>query len=272
MVGADSPSQIAFESFGVGFGFRSRTPAVLDQLATGLLPGTRSIEPCEPGRALRWYSVDEAGDHARLAVSTEESPLVTAETDEALAVLDADLRLHVASHAPEHVFIHAGVVAVGGRAVVIPGRSFTGKSTLVAALVQSGAVYYSDEYAVLDAQGRVHPFARHLSLREPQQRRGRRVDPASLAAADAAERVGVVPVPISLVVSTAYAAAASWDPEPLSPGQAALALIDNAVAAQLAPERVMPAVRAAVADARAVRSHRAEARETALAILALAAA
>ena len=37
-----------------------------------------------------------------------------------------------------------------GRAIVIPGRTFSGKSTLVAELVRAGATYYSDEYAVED--------------------------------------------------------------------------------------------------------------------------
>jgi hypothetical protein len=36
---------------------------------------------------------------------------------------------------------------------VLPGRSFAGKTTLVAALVQVGAEYWSDEYPVLDAEG-----------------------------------------------------------------------------------------------------------------------
>ena len=46
----------------------------------------------------------------------------------------------------------------------LPGHSFSGKSTLVAALVRAGAVYYSDEFAVLDPDGFVHPYAKALSL------------------------------------------------------------------------------------------------------------
>src|ERR687894_479249 len=50
------------------------------------------------------------------------------------------------------------VVARGGRALVRPGPSLSGKTTLVAALVRSGAAYLSDEFAVLDPEGRVHPY------------------------------------------------------------------------------------------------------------------
>ena len=55
---------------------------------------------------------------------------------------------------------HAGVVGWRGRAIVIPGRSHAGKSTLVAELVRRGAVYYCDEFAVLHETGRVHPYRR----------------------------------------------------------------------------------------------------------------
>ena len=73
--------------------------------------------------------------------------------------------MYIALHAPNHVFVHAGVVGVEDRAIVLPGRSFAGKTTLVAALVKAGAEYWSDEYAVLDADGLVHPYPKPLSVR-----------------------------------------------------------------------------------------------------------
>jgi uridine kinase len=41
--------------------------------------------------------------------------------------------------------------------IAIPGRSFSGKTSLVTALVRAGAVYYSDEFAVIDRDGLVRP-------------------------------------------------------------------------------------------------------------------
>jgi len=78
---------------------------------------------------------------------------------------ETDLQLYVAEMAPRRLFVHAGVVGWRGQAIIIPGRTFTGKTTLVAALVKAGATYYSDEYAVLDVRGRVHPYARPLGIR-----------------------------------------------------------------------------------------------------------
>src|SRR5205823_2604068 len=138
-------------------------------------------------------------------------------------------------------------------AIVIPGRTFTGKSTLVAALVEAGATYYSDEYAVLDERGRVHPFARPISLRGRQGGRGRRVPVEALGG-----RAGKRAIPIGLIVVTHHHAGASFQPEPITPGQAVLALLDNTVPARHAAERVWPTLRAAVSTARAIRSPRDE--------------
>src|SRR5205823_9671727 len=106
------------------------------------------------------------GDHVRLARSVD--------VDEVFDILESDLRLVVAEFARHRVFVHAGVVGWKGKAIVIPGRSFSGKSTLVAELVRAGATYYSDEYAVVDPQGRVHPYPKPLSLRENGAARGKK--------------------------------------------------------------------------------------------------
>ena len=84
----------------------------------------------------------------------------------AIDALESDVQLFVAETAPHRVFVHAGVVAFGDKAIVIPGRSFAGKTSLVAALVKAGAIYYSDEYAVLDERGRVHKYTRRLGIRQ----------------------------------------------------------------------------------------------------------
>jgi hypothetical protein len=57
------------------------------------------------------------------------------------------------------LFVHAGVVALDGRGVILVGESGSGKTSTVAALVRRGARYLSDEVALLDpAAGAVIPF------------------------------------------------------------------------------------------------------------------
>ena len=62
--------------------------------------------------------------------------------------------------------VHGGVVGHDGRAILLPGPTGAGKSTLVAELVRRGALYFSDEYALIDGAGRVHPYPRPLLLRD----------------------------------------------------------------------------------------------------------
>ena len=83
----------------------------------------------------------------------------------ALRILQKELHICVAEYATTRVFIHAGVITWRNCTVVLPGFSHAGKSTLVWSLVQAGAVYYSDEYAVFDENGGVHPFTLPISLR-----------------------------------------------------------------------------------------------------------
>lgn len=64
-------------------------------------------------------------------------------------------------------FVHAGVVAFGDNAVVLPGRSQAGKSTLVLALLAQGGRYLSDELLAFDpAGGSILPFPRAPKVRD----------------------------------------------------------------------------------------------------------
>src|SRR6266700_1389758 len=140
---------LCFTSYGLRIGIRVNEPEVLARLPDHLPPGWKSA---------RSPIVDRLyAGAARLAR--------TKALEELFEPLESDLQMFVAEWARRRVFVHAGVVGWRGQAIVIPGMSFSGKSTLVAALVRAGATYYSDEYAVFDARGRVHPYARKLSLR-----------------------------------------------------------------------------------------------------------
>jgi hypothetical protein len=186
----------------------------------------------------------------------------TLEFDEVVGELESALQLFVAEWALRRVFVHAGVVGWKGQALILPGRSFTGKSTLVAALLRAGATYYSDEFAVLDARGRVHPYARPLSLRQPDGVAPRRCSAAAFGA-----EVGTEPLPVGLVALTEYEAGQRWRPRALSPGRAVLALLTQTVPARRQPERALATLQRVVTGARVVKGGRGEADEVAAALL-----
>ena len=149
-----------------------------------------------------------------------------------------------------------------GRAIVISGRSFSGKTTLVAALLQAGATYYSDEYAVFDAHGRVHPYPTLLSIRQGSDERPRKCPPEALGG-----RPGVKPLPVGLVVVCEYRPAARWQPRVLSPGRAMLALLANTVAARRQPHVALATLQQVVCHATILQGRRGEAAAMAAAIL-----
>ncbi|MFQ5946532.1 MAG: hypothetical protein ACE5NC_09850, partial [Anaerolineae bacterium] len=179
----------------------------------------------------------------------------TMELREVLDTLESDLQLYVAERARRRLFVHAGVVGWRGRAIVIPGRSFSGKSTLVAALVRSGATYYSDEYAVFDAQGRVHPYLKPLSIREGEAR-PRKFRPAELGGF-----LGLEPLPVGLVVVTSYRAGAQWRPRRVSPGRAVMALLANTVSARRQPQLALTILPRVVSQALLLNGVRGQAEE-----------
>jgi hypothetical protein len=94
--------------------------------------------------------------------------------------------------------VHAGVVAWRHRAVVLPGPSGTGKTSLVRSLLERGAVYYSDELAFLEADGRVRPYPRHLMVR------GHDGLARAVAARTLGATVGSEALPISLILDMRF--------------------------------------------------------------------
>jgi hypothetical protein len=124
------------------------------------------------------------------------------------------------------LFVHAGVVGWRGRAILVPGRSMSGKSHLVAELVRRGATYYSDEFAVLDDDGLVHPYARAPVMRTGEDA------PRPGNAEPCAQRIAETPLPVALVVSTLYRPNATWLPEEVRGARAVLPIIDNTVLAR----------------------------------------
>lgn len=178
-------------------------------------------------------------------------------------MLDARIRAVVASLAPGRIFVHAGVVAVDGHAIVVPGDSLSGKTTLVKALITAGATSYTDEFAVLDATGQVHPYPKPLSIRVGgSPTRTREVAASKLGAATAAR-----PALLRLIALTTFEPQATWRPRTGTPAAAALALFSHAVLARAQPERVLGAVASAAAQARLVQSDRGEAEPAARPLL-----
>jgi hypothetical protein len=254
---------VSVKAFGVGVSVEVRDPSLLDAVRAILPPTAR---PCSPRDVEASFAL--ATRDGLCSILQGETKVVSdVDPRVALGVLDSKIRAAVSTGATERVFIHAGAVAVADRAIVIPGRSFSGKTTLVRALIEAGASYFSDEYAVLDADGRVHPYPKPLSIRE----NGSRVATSEVPAHSLGAGIGDTAVTVGLVVLTSFEPGATWAPSEGTPSDAALAMFEHAVAARLDPKRVMGAVSKAAAEAQLLEGQRGEASETAAALLALVA-
>jgi len=245
---------VCFAAYGVRVGVRVNDPELLRPLTSLFPPGSKlTTSPLVDQLYSLWLGKRRGhalGFHLLYAGVTRRSR--TRNLDELLAAFEADLRLSVAAAAPRRVFVHAGVVGWRGRAIVLPGRSCSGKTTLVAELVRQGATYYSDEFAVIDERGRVHPFAKPLSIRDGAQVRKR-------TAEELGGTVGTAALPIGLIAFSAYHRDARWRPVALSAGQGLLALIPHTVPVRRRPNASLAALQRAVEGACVLKARRGEA-------------
>jgi hypothetical protein len=254
---------IAFESFGVRVRVETDAPEVLERVPALLPP---YAQPCPPSTADGSFEIVARPD-GFYDFLLGRSPVTSAiDLKFTMTLLEAQLRIFVGVRAPDRIFVHAGVVAHNRRAILVPGLSFAGKTTLVLALVRAGAVYYSDEFAILDQDGLVHPYAKPVSVRN-----GGRVQ-----SDHDIERYGGVagtePIEVGAVVFTQFRPGAEWNPTQLSPARGALVLLRNTMAALERSEEAMRVLKLAVDGAVLLEGDRGEADEVAQSLLAVLAA
>ncbi|MGE0490267.1 MAG: hypothetical protein AB7S38_13755 [Vulcanimicrobiota bacterium] len=158
------------------------------------------------------------------------------------------VEFQIALRAPDLVFVHAGVVEWSGLGWLLPGSSRAGKSTLVDALLRAGATYYSDEFALIDEHGLVHPYPRPLKLRNG----------TPTAAAKLADK----PLVVDRVLVTEFEPGAAWQPVSLSPSEVCVQLMAHTLTARRHPGRAMAFLARLAQGARGFQSLRGEVVET----------
>jgi hypothetical protein len=215
-----------FESYGVRIKIETDSQRLLDKARL-------TVENTFLGRALfiengidstaHVFGIAHDGEHYFLYKNGEQVSYGNSEKV-FFKYLNGILRIEVAEHTTSRIFVHAGVVGFKGQAIMIPGRSFQGKTTLTAELVRNGAEYYSDEYAVIDKNGFVHPFPRKLSMRYFGASREKEVTVEELGG-----KHGHDPLPVGMVLITAFKTGAKWEPEVLSPGNGIIEIVPHTI-------------------------------------------
>lgn len=160
--------------------------------------------------------------------------------------------------------VHAGAVQFGDRALLLPGKSFAGKSSLVAELLRRGATCLSDEYALIDGAGMVHSYPRPLLLRNGGHEQTP-ILPGELQAQTAAG-----PARVGWILSLRYEAGGSWNVQGVPQSMALLSLLQNTPHALADSPRMVDSFERAVAGAQCFEGRRGEMADAADRILAMA--
>jgi hypothetical protein len=160
--------------------------------------------------------------------------------------------------------VHAGAILLGDRALLFPGASHSGKSSLVAELLRHEAVCFSDEYALIDGDGLVHAYPRPLLLRNGG-REQTAVLPFELNA-----RVASSPAKVGWILSLQYEAEGSWMIKEASQSLGLLSLLRNTPHALADSPHIVRSFRRAVAGARCFEGQRGESSDAVCQIMRLA--
>lgn len=226
--------EIAFEAFGVKIGIETNDDAVCSEITEHLevlLPVAK--QTCRFAEAEHQFGFIRAPNDGAYVMSLNGEELgENIFKKGALNYFYSRVRLTVAEFAKNLVFLHAGAVSWKNQGIILPANSHGGKTTLVKEFIKNGAVYYSDEFAVLDGRGWLHPFPKTLSVRgiidDNEQ--------VEQSAESFGATVGTDPVPVKMLLITEFEAGAKWQPETLPIGQGILEVIPHTIPIRFKPE------------------------------------
>lgn len=261
---SDFKHHFYLESYGVKIGVSSNSAEALENVkkAVAIYLPECFREIAETDTKHRFIFVWNAGEKDTLYKNGEK--IFSRESRKtSVDSVASQVRLTVAEFAVQRVFVHAGVVSRKGKAIMIPGRSFRGKTALTAALVKRGAVYYSDEYAILDADGFLHPFPKMLSVRGEIDDYKQVDYPVEKFGGVA----GTEKIAVGMVLVTEYQAKARWNPKFLSAANGIIEVIKHTVPIRQNPQFTLEVLNKIAAKAVFVKSKRGDVAQSADLIL-----
>jgi len=242
------------------------------QVATGCLEAYAILEryvfPSLPrlvgvaGKPDIFIRLDRVADQSQLsvdgAVVASSGRTISLVSDLIRALDDAVIKSLTALRA-----VHAGAVLLGERALLLPGITHAGKSSLVAELLRRGATYFSDEYALIDSEGHVHPYPRPLLLRNASS------EQSPVLPAECNARTGNSSAPVGWILSLEYRPEGAWSVEAVPQSEALLILLRNTPHILAETRDMVEIFQRAVAGAACYSGRRSEAAEAVGQILQL---
>jgi hypothetical protein len=248
---------LSLESFGILFGVRVNQAALIDAFPPYFPPLSKSAGSSAVHFLYSLIAGPGSTPFYELFFGSKQI-LRSKDLNQILQYFEQSLEMRIAMGS-QKLFVHAGVVGWQGQAILIPGRSMSGKTRMVASLLKSGAVYYSDEFAVLDATGYVHAYPRPLRIRETNTQHDYNLQQVTT--------FGQQPLPAGLVAMLQYKSDAVWSPRQLSPAELVLAVLDHTIVARYRPAQCLATLKCIASRAIAIASDRNESDEVAQVLL-----
>jgi hypothetical protein len=257
LVSADG---FGFSALGVPLGVRVNDQRFLERIRSYLPPSIGSLRSSVVRRLYSFVVQRQADERNiqkyQLLYANQQLLRRAINEDELLDSFESDVNHYAAAETRQRFVLHAGVVGWKGRAIVMPGYSCTGKTTLVREFVRRGAVYLSDEFAVLDLRGYVHPYPTPLGVRESKERKQMRLSPTEIDCAIATKSL-----PVGLVLVTNFQKNARWRPASCSHAKGVLSMIANSFSVRENPEGVLNACANAIHSALVLKGVRGDAKK-----------
>jgi hypothetical protein len=157
--------------------------------------------------------------------------------------------------------VHAGAVRWRERALLLPGRTHSGKSSLVIELLRQGAGYLSDEYALIDNEGLVHAYPRPLLVRT------RLAHQTPVLPEIYGKPAARSALPVGWIVASQYSSEADWKLTALTQSEGLMLLLQNTPHVLADMPEITSIFGRAVAGARCYAGYRNHATEAAKEIL-----
>lgn len=256
---------IAFESFGVKLKIYCEREELLKEIESRIaciLP-EGFYRKISPRSAVHSFSVRQNKSYSYVLFKGRQKIEYGNAKELVLKYFDWQIRLAIAEFAVDRVFLHAGVVAWRGKAIIIPAKSFQGKTTLVSVLTKMGAQYYSDEYAVLDGEGFVHPFPKMLSVRGLKDK----YQQTDLSVESLGGVKGTEPLPVGMILLTEFESGAEWQPQILSEGLGVMEMLSHTIPIRYNPKFSLKVLNKTANRAIIVKTKRGEAIDFAVKLL-----
>lgn len=211
---------IGIECFGSKLGIRTDSNKLKEKIKSILPFSTKEISFGEASEVLSLIVCQ--GKSLNGLYFNNELALEFEEFNESLweFIKDKILTVLALISLPEKFYLHAGGVVWNDFGIIMPGQSFSGKTTLVEEFIKAGAEYFSDDCVVLNNEGYLLPFPNLLAVRTENGRILKK--PEDFGAEVAAKKAK-----LKLILLTNYKKGALWKPRMVSQGQGILQIMEN---------------------------------------------